>query len=100
MVVTLDPTNAEAWFDYGDTQQELGNAEEAIRALTECIRLAPQFAPAFYSKAKSFLEKGQKKEALENLAKAFSIDHELKKSFVLEFPALSKAREFTRLLKR
>ena len=100
MVLKLDPTDAEAWFDYGDTLFETGKISEAHEALNNCVKAAPQFAPAHYTLAKIQILLHEHKSAVQSLAKAFSLEPDLMKQFKKDYPDLKSHHDYAPLLKK
>jgi tetratricopeptide (TPR) repeat protein len=100
MVVQLDPNNAEAWFDYGDTLLELGHLEDALSALDRSIELNPKFAEPYYSKAKLFFITRKITDAIEALKTAFGLDSSLRERFDDDFSRVRSIKEFVGSLLR
>ena len=98
MVLKLDPSNAEAWYDYGDTLGEMGMFFKALEVLEESIKLSPKFGPSHYSRGKVLLMLGDTEGAIESMKTAFEFEPELKELFKSEFPGFR--RPFSRILKK
>lgn len=69
-VVDHFPESPDAWYLLGTVHQRHRNEAGAIRLWDECVRLDPQFAPAFESFGKLALAKGDYQAAEDHLRKA------------------------------
>ncbi len=100
MTVRFDPSNVEAWFDFGETLLEYGYLKKALMAFNRCIELQPKWADPYYSRAKVLFRLRKTLDALESLKLSFQMDPEKKKQFEKEFPGVHSIKEFTNLLEK
>lgn len=100
MVTRLDPTNFEAWLDYGETLFELGYLKQALKAFDRSVEANPHSAEPYYSRAKVLMVLNRQFEAVESLKTSFQLDPQKRQDFEREFPGVRSIREFKSLLKR
>ncbi|MGB4269118.1 MAG: tetratricopeptide repeat protein [Spirochaetota bacterium] len=60
----------------------LGHYDEAIKVNTQGIQLAPHNGMLYYNRGRAYFMKGQKKEALEDFKKAYSLGIEPARTFI------------------
>jgi len=99
MVVKLDPKNAEAWYDLGDTLRESGNLQDGLKAINESILLLPSFGPSHYCRGRILLKLGDSSGAKDAFEAAFQFDPELKKDFDRDYPNAGALRFISRLFR-
>ena len=98
MVTKLEPTNYEAWLDYGETLLELGYAEQSLKAFDKAVESNPVSAEPFYCRAKALIAMHRTYEAVESLKSSFKLNPEMQKMFEEEFPDAKSLKEFRQLL--
>ena len=72
--VTLDETNAEAWYALGTCQAMLAQCNEALAAFEQALVLDPRYVPAWDGKAWVLGILGKKEEALRAIHRALELD--------------------------
>ena len=72
--IDLDPNNAEAIGERGETYRLMGRYEEALTDLTRAIDLDPKYAWAFASRGATYRQMGRYEEALTDLTRAIDLD--------------------------
>jgi len=100
VVTKLDPTNYEAWLDYGETLFELGYFKQALKAYDQSITANPNFSDSYYCRTKVLLVLNRTFEALESLKHSFQLEPEKRKDFEREFPGVRSIKEFKNLLSK
>jgi tetratricopeptide (TPR) repeat protein len=100
MVTRLEPSNHEAWLDYGETLFELGYLKQALKAFDNSLLANPACARTYYWRTKALLVLNRTLEALESLKRSFQLDPEKRKEFEKEFPGVRSLKEFKNLLRR
>ncbi len=48
--IELDPQNAEAWYQRGNTYTDIGDFDQALSDYNEAIRLKPTYADAYFNR--------------------------------------------------
>ncbi len=94
----INHDNFNAWFRLAETYLELGQWLEALKAYDECLRLKPDFAGIYYSKAKIYFLLSHTQQAIESLKKAFELDPNIKNEFTKDYPDVKSSKLFVRLL--
>ena len=100
MVTRLEPTNHEAWLDYGETLLELGYLKQALKAFDRSVEANPKSAESYYLRAKVLLILNRPFEAVESLKNSFQLDPQKRKDFEREFPGVRSIKEFKNLLRK
>ena len=100
MVTRFEPTNAEAWLDYGETLLELGYYKQSLKAFEKSIESNPGSADPYYTRAKVLLVLNRTFDAIESLKRSFQLNPEKRKDFEQEFPGVRSLKEFKKLLSR
>ena len=54
MVTKLDPSNHEAWLDYGETLLELGYLKQALKAFDKSLQINPESAETITGEPRRF----------------------------------------------
>ncbi len=85
----LQPDDAECWYDYASTHLEAGNVLEALQGFTECTRLLPHWAEAYFATAKTICAAGQPAMAVPFLEKSFALDPTKRDEFSSDFPLIA-----------
>jgi tetratricopeptide (TPR) repeat protein len=100
MVTRLEPSNFEAWLDYGETLFELGYFRQALKAFDQSIEANAHSADAFYLRAKVLLVLNRTFDAVESLKTSFTLSPQKRKDFEREFPGVRSIKEFKNLLRK
>jgi tetratricopeptide (TPR) repeat protein len=100
MVTKLEPNNAEAWLDYGDTLFELGYFKQSLKAFDRSIEANPHSAEPYFSRAKVLLVLNRTFEAIESLKNSFQLDPDKRQQLEEEFPGVRSLKEFRNLLRK
>jgi tetratricopeptide (TPR) repeat protein len=72
--IRLDPNNAAAYNNRGDSYAKLGQYEKAIEDFDEAIRLDPNYANAYHNRGITYAILGQNESAIENYTEVIRID--------------------------
>lgn len=79
---TAEPPNlseqALPWYNEGITLVKLSQYNEAIKSFNKAIEIYPQYADAWYEKARCYSIKGEKANAFQSLNRAVTFDPNLK----------------------
>ena len=75
--IELDPNNALAYRNRGNSYNELGQNERAIEDYDKAIELDPNVAAAYNRRGISYSELGQNERAIEDYDKAIALDSNL-----------------------
>ncbi len=75
--VAIDPNKAEIWNNYGVVLGFLGRFKSGLSAVDKAILLAPNYANAYFNKARIYIQVGNPKIALSQLKIAIEMDKTL-----------------------
>jgi tetratricopeptide (TPR) repeat protein len=94
--LAIDPNKAEIWNNYGVVLGFLGRFKSGLSAVDKAILLAPNYANAYFNKARIFVQIGNPKKALALLKHAIEMDNTLyeKAEKDLTLRKLKDTREF------
>ena len=74
MALTINPENAEVWYNIGKTYSDLGDNEEALRSYNQALAINPDISEAWYNMGLILYEQGKYEDSLEAFDKAIEID--------------------------
>jgi tetratricopeptide (TPR) repeat protein len=75
--LAIDPNKAEIWNNYGVVLGFLGRFKSGLSAVDKAIMLAPNYANAYFNKARIYIQVGNPKKALSLLKHAIEMDNTL-----------------------
>lgn len=90
--LAIDPNKPEIWNNYGVVLGFLGRFKSSLSAIDKAILLAPDYANAYFNRARVFLQIGEIGKALAQLKIAIDLDSILYKD-ALEDLTLKKLKE-------
>ena len=76
MVVKLEPSNYDAWYDYGCALLDAKLYDQALKSFDKVIKYNPDWAEPYYEKSKISFIKEDIDTGIEMLEKAFSLNPE------------------------
>ena len=71
--ISIEPENAEAFFNIGNAIKEQGKLDEAIDAYTKALSIKPDIPEAYYNMGIALQQQGKLEEAIEAYKKALAI---------------------------
>ena len=97
--LAIDPNKAQIWNNYGVVLGFLGRFKASLSAIDKAILLAPNYAYAYFNRARIFLQIGETKKAIDQLKTAVDLDSILYKDAMddLTLKKLKDTREFKQL---
>lgn len=97
----LNPSRTDVWAMKAASLSKLGQFEESIALMNKLVELAPNSAETYYNRGCIYCLSGDKKNALADLKKAFSMNGELKKYALTDadLKTLYDDKEFKELTK-
>ena len=72
--VRIDPKNAIAWWDLGNSYEDLNRYDEAIDAYRQAIRIDAEYASAWNNLAVAYNRSGNKTAALDTIKELRRLD--------------------------
>jgi tetratricopeptide (TPR) repeat protein len=76
MVIKLESSNYDAWYDYGCALLDAKLFDNALRAFDKVIKFHPFWAEPYYEKAKIHFLKEEIESGIDMLEKAFELNPE------------------------
>jgi tetratricopeptide (TPR) repeat protein len=100
MVTKLEPTNCDAWLDYGETLLELGYVKQALKAFDKAKESNPISSEPHYYRAKALILLRRTGEAIDSLKQCFQLNPDMQQMFEEEFPDAKSLKAFKKLLEK
>lgn len=69
-----NPSDIAIMESLAETYRKVGKQKEALNLYNECLKIAPDNALAYYNMSKAYLEMSDKKNAIENMKKAWALN--------------------------
>lgn len=93
-----DPENFELKYILVENLIKIGNWEDALPLVNECLLMDSENSACYYSKAKIYFKIGDLNEALQNLKNAFALTPSLKYKFAKDFPEINSSKLFNSII--
>lgn len=81
-VISIEPESADVFYLIGDIYRQQGKYTEAMKELTQSIKINPSFAPAYLSRARTNLAKDPKANIEMDLIKATTLDPNFGEAYI------------------